>query len=174
MFHEAMERVIADGIEQWSDAGRTRQTPMRAGFRRMGMPEDQIDIATTRVSDLIERTLTADCAAWMLGEHPWHASEYAISGWVDGQWVSAVIDRCFETATGELWVIDYKTTRHPIVDPTARKQYQAHAIAQYTGQLQQYGRLLAQLRGRDQARLGLYLAELGRLVDLSDGNSATT
>ena len=174
MFHEAMERVIADGIEQWSDAGLTRQTPMRAGFRRMGMPEDQIDIATTRVSDLIERTLATDCAAWMLGEHPWHASEYAISGWVDGQWVSAVIDRCFETATGELWVIDYKTTRHPIVDPTARKQYQAHAIAQYTGQLQQYGRLLAQLRGRDQARLGLYLAELGKLIDLSDGISATT
>ncbi|MEC9405866.1 MAG: UvrD-helicase domain-containing protein [Pseudomonadota bacterium] len=168
MFHEALERVIAEGLDRWADAGRSRQTPMRAGFRRMGMPEAQVDVAVARVTSLLERTLTADCAPWMLGGHPWHASEYAVSGWLDGQWVSAVIDRCLETAQGELWVIDYKTTRHPITDPVAREHYRDKAVEQYAAQLRQYGRLLARLRGHDAVRLGLYLAELGELIDLSD------
>ena len=173
MYHEALERIISEGLDAWADAGRSRAGPMRAGLRRMGMPEDQVETAVERVLLLLARTLDGERSRWMLRSHPWHASEYHLSGWLDGQWVSAIIDRCLEDDAGQLWVIDYKTTRQPIDDPDDRDRYRQRAIAQYAAQLTQYAQLLGQLRGHALVRRGLYLAELGELIDLDDKTEPT-
>ncbi|WP_348673461.1 UvrD-helicase domain-containing protein [uncultured Abyssibacter sp.] len=168
MYHEALERVIADGVNAWSDGGRSRAAPMRAGLRRMGMPEDQVEPAVERVLTLLQRTLASPRGRWMLQPHPWHASEYHLSGWLEGHWVSAIIDRCLEDADGMLWVIDYKTTREPLASDADRTRYRSRAVDQYAPQLRQYADLLGRLRNRPRVACALFLAELGELITLPD------
>jgi ATP-dependent helicase/nuclease subunit A len=155
MYHEAMRRIAQDGVEAWRDGGASRRAAMAAGFRHRGLPEPRIGAAVERVLELLRATLDSEAGRWLLAPHEWSQTEYALAGYRDGQWVSAIIDRCFED-DGQLWVIDYKTGAGPA----------AEAVERYRGQLRHYAELLGALRGRP-ARCALFLADSGRLEEIS-------
>ncbi|HXG29665.1 MAG TPA: UvrD-helicase domain-containing protein [Nevskiales bacterium] len=154
MYHEAMRRIAQDGVAAWRDGGASRRAAMAAGFRHRGLPEPLIATAVQRVLELLRTTLDSEAGRWLLAPREWSQSEYALAGYRDGQWVSAIIDRCFEDH-GQLWVIDYKTTTEPA----------AEAAARYREQLRHYAALLGSLRGKP-VRCALFLADSGRLEEI--------
>ncbi|MGQ0620217.1 MAG: UvrD-helicase domain-containing protein [Panacagrimonas sp.] len=163
LYHEAMQRIAAEGFETWRDGGESRRHSMAAGLRRRGMPEPLVAPAVARVIDLLKRTLAADTGRWLIAPRNWARSEYPLAGWRDGRWISAVIDRCFEDEDGVLWVIDYKTSARPI-DAAFVESYVAEGVEKYRHQVGEYVRLLAGLRPGREIRGALYFAEADRLV----------
>lgn len=154
MFHEAMRRIAADGLQSWQDAGRSRRAAMAAGFRHLGLPEPEVAAAVERVLLLLERTLASEHGRWLLAARPWSHSEYALAGYREGQWVAGIVDRCFEE-DGITWVIDYKTGGETAADARERHAFQ---VSQYAG-------LLTEIRGQP-VRAALFLAESAGLVEL--------
>lgn len=154
MYHEAMRRIARDGLDAWRDGGASRRGAVAAGFRHLGMPEPRIAAAVDHVLALLRTTLSSEPGRWLLAPRGWAQAEYALAGYRDGQWVSAIIDRCFEE-DGQLWVIDYKTTADSA----------EQAIARHRGQLLQYAGLLGAIRGQP-VRSALFLAASGELVEV--------
>ena len=157
MYHEAMRRIARDGMARWQDAGKSRRSAMAAGFRHLGLPEPQVETAVGHVLRLLKTTLESKRGQWLLQPRAWAQSEYALAGYRDGQWVSAIVDRCFEE-NGTVWVIDYKTTTEPA----------SQAAERHRGQLRHYADLLAAVRQRP-VRTALFLAEAGELLEVELG-----
>ena len=166
LYHEALERIAQDGFAAWADGGVSRRGALSSGFRRLGLPEPQVAEAVDRVLQLVGRTLASAHARWLLGPKPWAQNEYHLAGYQGGQWVAAVIDRCFEDDDGTLWIVDYKTAARPLA-PETLPAYLAAGVEQYRAQLQTYVRLLGQLRPGRPLRAGLYFAEADAFVELS-------
>jgi ATP-dependent helicase/nuclease subunit A len=100
----------------------------------------------------------------LIGHWPWAASEYALAGYGDGQWISAVIDRCFEDGEGRLWVVDYKISARGI-DPGAADAYAEDSRRRYAAQVEVYARLMAAHRPQARAVIpALYLVETDALL----------
>jgi ATP-dependent exoDNAse (exonuclease V) beta subunit len=152
MYHEAMRRIAHEGLVAWQGGGESRRRAMAAGLRHLGLPEPRIAEAVDRVLALLRRTLSSEAGRWLLAPRAWAQAEYALAGYRDGQWVSAIVDRCFEE-DGVIWMIDYKTTSEP----------PAQALERHRDQLQHYAGLLSALRGKP-VRSALFLAESGELV----------
>ena len=165
MLHQALAKIAEEGLDRWRDGGVARRAALAAGLRRMGMPEPGVEPAVARVLALVARMLGSDIGRWLLGAHPWAQSEYALAGWRDGRWVSALLDRCFETAEGELWVIDYKAAARPVPEDR-REAYLAEGTAHYRPQVALYAELLDALRPGHRLRSALYFVETGTLVEL--------
>jgi ATP-dependent helicase/nuclease subunit A len=155
MYHEAMRRMARDGLEVWRDGGRSRSTAMASGFRHLGLPEPQVAAAVAHVLRLLDSTLASAHVDWMLAPRDWARTEYVLAGYREGQWISAIIDRCFED-DGAVWVIDYKTSTETA--EVARRQHGE--------QLRLYAELLAELRGGP-VHAALFMAASGELVRLS-------
>ncbi|MGQ0696765.1 MAG: UvrD-helicase domain-containing protein [Panacagrimonas sp.] len=165
LFHEAMQRVAAEGLAAWPDAGASKRSSMAAGLRRRGMPEPLVEPAVTRVIELLTRTLASATGRWIVSPKPWSRSEYPLAGRRDGRWISAVIDRCFEDEDGLLWVIDYKTSARAV--PVEQiESYIALGAEKYRGQIEQYASLLAGMRPDRRIRGALYFAEADRLLTI--------
>lgn len=164
MVHLALERVAIDGPEAWRDGGKGRREAMLSGLLRMGLPPGRGEEAVTRVVELVSRTLASESGQWVLRDWPWWQNEYPLAGWLDGAWVSAVIDRCFEDDDGVLWVVDYKTAAYPSNE--SAEDYATRMRQKYAAQLAQYAELLRELRPGSVIRCGLLLAETGSFIEL--------
>jgi ATP-dependent exoDNAse (exonuclease V) beta subunit len=163
LFHQALEKISRDGIERWHAGASTRASALAAGFRRLSLPEPQVENAVARVLELVDRTLASATGRWILGPHVWARSEYALAGYRDGRWISALLDRCFETGEGELWIVDYKTSAQPIaVD--AIERYIAQSAETYGPQLMLYSELLKSQRPGKTVIAALYFPEGDRLL----------
>ena len=165
LYHETLEKVAADGLDAWADGGESRRRSLAAGLRRRGLPEPQVEPAVSRVLELLRRTLAGSNGRWLLQPRRWARSEYALAGWREGRWISAVIDRCFEDDDGTLWVIDYKAAAWPIPAEALEAQI-AERVERYRGQLGEYAALLRELRPDQALRTALYFPEADRLVTL--------
>ncbi|WP_374679858.1 UvrD-helicase domain-containing protein [Hydrocarboniphaga effusa] len=166
LYHEALERIAAEGIEAWADGGDSRRGALSSGFRRLGLPEPQVEKAVDRVLELVRRTLSSPRGRWLLGPKPWARNEYHLAGYQGGQWVAAVIDRCFEDDDGTLWIIDYKTSARPI-EAGQVAAYVAEGVERYRSQLRAYFGLLRELRPGKILRTGLYFAEADRFEEIA-------
>lgn len=166
LYHEAMQRIAAEGLEAWRDAGASKRGSMAAGLRRRGMPEPRVEPAVSRVITLLQRTLDSEQGRWLIAPKTWARSEFPLAGLRDGRWISAVIDRCFEDEQGQLWVVDYKTRAEPIASD-AIDAYVEAGTRHYQSQVAQYVELLGNLRPGRTVRGALYFVEADRLVELS-------
>ncbi|WP_420467812.1 UvrD-helicase domain-containing protein [Panacagrimonas sp.] len=165
LYHEAMQRIAAEGLAAWSDGGARHRGSMAAGLRRRGMPEPMVDLAVARVIELLNKTLDSEDGRWLLSPKPWARSEYPLAGRSDGRWISAVIDRCFEDDDGTLWVVDYKTSARPVAAERLAR-YLEEGGTRYREQVARYADLLAQLKPGRQMRAALYFAEAGQLASV--------
>ncbi|MGH6628882.1 MAG: PD-(D/E)XK nuclease family protein, partial [Burkholderiales bacterium] len=165
LYHQALQKIGTEGVAAWTDAGASRRASLAAGFRRLGLPEPQVETAVARVLSLLQLTLAGPNGRWLLAAKSWAQSEYQLAGYLDGHWISASIDRCFEEADGTLWVVDYKTAGRAL-EGAALEAYLQIATERYREQLTLYARLLQLQRPEKAVRAALYFADADRLAEL--------
>jgi ATP-dependent helicase/nuclease subunit A len=118
-------------------------------LRELGLAADAALPVARQIASQLQAMLHEATLQWLLDTaHRDAHSEWALSGLVEGELRSVVIDRSFVDADGVRWVIDYK-----------------HSAHSYTPQLQLYVRL-AQRMGVEPVRAALYFTQLRQLVEL--------
>lgn len=169
LYHQAMQRIAENGIAAWANESGRHAQSLAAGLRRLGMPEPKVDTAVARVLELVEGTLQSRHGRWLLGAKSWARSEYALSGYLDGEWVAAAIDHCFEDEDGTLWIIDYKTTAATLAEFEVAAYIQA-SRRKYGPQLRLYAKLMGIEHPGHPVRAALYLAAADELVECEADN----
>jgi ATP-dependent exoDNAse (exonuclease V) beta subunit len=142
----------------------TRVPAFRSRLRELGVGAAE---AAAYASDIASRmaVVTRDPRArWLLSSRHAEAScELRLTGMVDGQIRSVVIDRSFVDEQGQRWVIDYKTSSHTGGDLAGFLDAERE---RYRSQLELYMRLARGL-GPQPVRAALYFPWLGELLEVS-------
>lgn len=163
--HEALERLTRVGIECWQQQRDAMLQALAAGLARRGLPHARREPAIQQIQELVDRAAQGQ-GRQLLQAHPWHRCEYAVSGMIDGRHVQGIIDRCFETEEGSLWIVDYKTNAPP-TDTSDLDSWYAELARSYGPQLNRYAQLLEALRpGAKNQRKILYLVARDELLQI--------
>ena len=150
--HRALQRIARDGGPgaATDDDARRRHDDELA---ELGVPAERREAAASRVAEALERTLADTRGRWLLDpRHASAANELALTGRIDGETVSVVIDRTFVDADGTRWIVDYKTSTHEGADVEG---FLASEVERYRPQLERYAALVRRL-GPEPVKLGLY------------------
>jgi ATP-dependent exoDNAse (exonuclease V) beta subunit len=119
----------------------------------LGVPAERRAAAVERVVTAVRRTLDDERGRWLLAPH--HASaanELALTGRIDGEIVSVIIDRTFVDESGTRWIVDYKTSSHEGAD---LEGFLSSEEERYRPQLERYAALMRRI-GSEPVKLGLY------------------
>jgi len=155
--HSELERLGTEGRaaptlhprpDAWSDA-----------LRRLGLPAPRLPGATARVAEALGRVASSDIAARLLDPTASEsASEFSLTAWLDGEFVTVKIDRTFIDDAGVRWIVDWKTGSHEGADV---ERFLEQEIERYAPQLERYARVMHLYDGRPQC-VGLYFPLLDR------------
>ncbi|MEJ2575398.1 MAG: UvrD-helicase domain-containing protein [Gammaproteobacteria bacterium] len=164
LVHRWLERFARDGAARWSPAQVDALQPrLEAALRILGVGDEHLPEAAARCTRALRNVLNDPRGRWILGDHPEHRAEYALTAWQDGRVRHYVIDRTFVDADGTRWVIDYKTGQHLGGDVEA---FLDREQERYRAQLETYATLWRELERRP-VRLGLYFPLLPAWRDWS-------
>jgi ATP-dependent helicase/nuclease subunit A len=155
-------RGAADRSEFAPGAAATRR--YRDQLAELGVPADRRRDAVQRVLTAVQRTLADERGRWLLD--PQHVAAYgelALTGRVNGDVVSVVIDRTFVDEQGTRWIVDYKTSSH---EGAGLEAFLDREQQRYSPQLERYAALVRHL-GPEPVRLGLYFPLLSAWRDWS-------
>ena len=158
-YHALMDHMVRT---QQFDLG-----PLRGGvaarLRREGVPEDDLVDAIPRVMELAANTLNSDVGRWILRHRPQGGSERALGGYVEGQWVAAVIDRDFIDDDATAWIIDYKTSAPKPGE--SKEAFLNREKTRYRGTMKQYDETMREYENRH-SRLALFFPAIQELAVL--------
>ena len=160
LVHECLERAAQLATLPDAQMLASWRGPLRAGLRRRGLPDEMLEQTCTQVLQLTAQALNG-WGAWLLAARSWAHNEYALTGWQDGEWVSAIIDRCFEDEQQRCWVVDYKTNAAPDHELDS---WLAEQCQHYDAQLGRYATLLQGLRPHAQMLPALYFVACDALM----------
>jgi ATP-dependent helicase/nuclease subunit A len=164
--HRWLQHAADDRLEGW-DEGRVERlcASVRNELAVRGVRAGELDGAVGRALAALRAAITDPRGRWVLGPHPYAVTEHRLTAIVDGAIERLVIDRLFETATGERWIVDYKTSAHEGADPVT---FLDQERARYAPQLERYGLALG-----GASRLGLYFPLLAgwREIDRRSGET---
>lgn len=167
MYHAFMDHISKDGLtdNQWDHSKINQQRDsLLAGCRRMGMPEPRVDEAVDNILMLAHNTIDCEKGRWILDEKDLAFSEKQLSGFVNGKWVAAYIDRGF-LFEDYYWIIDYKTGGIGLQTNEITEFVQRETLL-YKPQLDRYKELV-QLSGcRFPIRSGLYFPALKMFAEV--------
>lgn len=167
LVHRQLERIAAEGIDDWPAARVDGLAPqLRLGLRHLGVDDADLDAALDKAMRALRQTLQHDTGRWLLYDHTDARSEWPLSCH-DGEGARHyVIDRSFVDDDGVRWIVDYKTGEHQGGNPAA---FLDDEQSRYREQLQTYARLLRRLERRP-IRLALYFPLLSdwRVWDYED------
>ena len=163
VLHALVQRIAREGLDRWpADQIRARAGHLRSLLSNAGIVPADLPAALARVTAALLNCIEDPRARWILMPHPEHACEYAITGWLDGRFVSGSIDRTF-VAEGARWIVDYKTSLH---EGGGLPEFLENEKLRYRDQLERYARLLALTENRP-IRVGLYFPLLRGWVEWS-------
>lgn len=147
VLHRLLERVGNLGIENVDDAQRQlliKKIPNL--LRAIGVTDADIDAPAQIIREALNATLDSTQGQRLLSnEHPEAACELAISGFIDGELVNAIVDRTFVDKDNVRWIIDYKSGYH---DGGDLQGFFREERKRYAGQLARYKQLFEQLEDR--------------------------
>ena len=111
-----------------------------------------LDLESTaqRVRQALARIRTSRRGRWILQPHEDSHTEYAVTGVVNGEVVSGLVDRTF-VDEGIRWIIDFKTSAH---EGGNLKAFLDEQQRRYSDQMERYARILAALG--NPVKVGLY------------------
>lgn len=155
--HSILQKIAEKQFAWWHNVNKLQHTQKK--LRLNALPECLLTQASEKIMTVIDTCLTDKKANWILGKHPEHHCEYALSGIVNGMPVNAIIDRWFIDKEGEAWVIDYKTLLSDTVDVETQ-------LENYKTQLRLYQTLLAQ-KIQQPVQPALYFPVQRKLITLS-------
>ncbi|MCK5798199.1 MAG: PD-(D/E)XK nuclease family protein, partial [Deltaproteobacteria bacterium] len=151
--HRHLERFAHTGLGAWSRSRVAALEPaIRASLRMLALSGEILDEGVSRVQKALLEVLDDSRAAWIFdSSHEDSQAELALRARLDGEVVTAIVDRTFIDA-GVRWIIDYKTGTH---EGGSLAHFLDAEQVRYRGQLERYGRIFA-LRGDEPIRLALY------------------
>lgn len=156
----AHQKILPTDVDEFLVAHASR---WRAALHREGVAVNELTAMGQRVSLAIGRCLRDSQGRWLLSDHgPENEVELPLTGWVAGELVTGVLDRCFIDG-GCRWVVDYKTTTHEGGD---LELFLAEQARRYTPQMRRYVELVKPL-GPQPVRAGLYFPWLQKFIELS-------
>jgi ATP-dependent helicase/nuclease subunit A len=158
--HRWLQHAADDRLEGWDEA---RVARLRASVRNelavRGVRAGELDAATGRALAALRAAVADPRGRWVLGPHPYAVTEHRLTAFADGAIQRLVIDRLFTAASGERWIVDYKTSAHEGADPEG---FLDQERARYAAQLERYARALG-----GTSRLGLYFPLLAGWREIS-------
>ena len=157
--HLLLQLMAEEGGAAWSAADVAASRGFIEGeLRARGLASAALPAATARCVEALTTTLNSTRGRWLLSaDHHEAASEYRLSGLLDGALTQAVIDRTFVTPQGVRWIIDFKTGEHLGGSPEA---FMDSEVVRYQPQLARYAKMFSQLDSRP-----IYLALYFPLLD---------
>jgi ATP-dependent exoDNAse (exonuclease V) beta subunit len=153
--HRELQRLARIGTAGVLSEEYTHALERRAlvELAELGVPHARRAQGAARVVAAVERTLKDVRGNWLFAaRHHAAESELALTGTIDGEVVSVVIDRTFIDETGTRWIVDYKTSTH---EGAGVEEFLDSERERYGPQLERYAALIGAL-GREPIRLGLY------------------
>ena len=146
--HRWLQRIAIDELRGWDAPRVDALVPTFArDLERRGVSHSQARPAAEQVAMALKNSLSDERGRWLLGPHPDAFAEHRVRLRTESGFRSYVIDRLFRDASGEHWIVDFKTSRH---EGAGLEQFLDEQRARYEGQLNLYARAF------DKARLGLY------------------
>ena len=152
LVHRELQRIAQGGEFPGPDDLRQRERYDRE-LAELGVPANLRGEAIERCGSALALAFEDPRGRWLLdGSHRDAASELALSGPLNGELVSVVIDRTFIDSAGTRWVVDYKTSTH---EGAALEGFLDSEQQRYREQLERYAELVARL-GPEPVKVGLY------------------
>jgi len=166
--HQALEE-LSHRPELPPAAGEEERRRWRSELCRLGLHGEALDAALEAVHTSVANALAeSGPGRWILSAaHPWARSEWALTR-VDGEgrMEDMIIDRTFlDAATGERWLIDYKTSRPESGESLER--FLARESTTYRPQMQRYRDTLHAI-APSPLRVALFFTTIGHLHRLQD------
>ena len=157
--HRALQRIGREGIDDWGTDRLGALRPLIAErLAEAGVPPARLEAAVARALEALARTLADGRGRWILDRHHADArAEYGLSGVVDGEFFSVILDRTFVDAADVRWIIDYKASSH---EGGGLEEFLDRERDRYAAQLARYAALMRMIDARP-IRLGLYFPLLG-------------
>ncbi|MDQ3185905.1 MAG: UvrD-helicase domain-containing protein, partial [Pseudomonadota bacterium] len=153
--HRWLQRIADDGVANWSMA---RIQALRNTFEYqlvacdMDIDGGDTDAAVRRVIMALTHAVSDPRGQWLLGPQQDVRNELRMTAVIGGEPVDFVIDRTFRDASGQRWVVDYKTSSH---EGTDVEGFLSREQERYRFQLDRYAALMCLIDGRPVKR-GLY------------------
>ncbi|HSQ69887.1 MAG TPA: 3'-5' exonuclease, partial [Steroidobacteraceae bacterium] len=152
LVHRELQRIAERGGLPVPDEPDFRERYARE-LAELGVPANLRNAAIERCRSALALAVVDPRGRWLLdGSHREAASELALSGSLDGELVSVVIDRTFIDTSGTRWVIDYKTSTH---EGAALEEFLDSEQQRYRAQLERYAELVSRL-GPEPVKVALY------------------
>jgi ATP-dependent exoDNAse (exonuclease V) beta subunit len=147
--HRWLQHAADDRLEGWDAARVARlRASLRSELTVRGVRANELDAAVARATAALAGAIADPRGRWVLGPHRHAVTEHRLTTVVDGAIQRLIVDRLFETDSGERWIVDYKTSTHEGADPAG---FLDRERVRYAGQLERYARALGGVH-----RLGLY------------------
>jgi len=151
--HRWLRVICEEGIENWPAERIGRQASLfETALARFRVSSESLNQAVGQVTSALENAVTDERGRWILSGHDGGACEYALTGKIDSEIITAVMDRTFVDEHGDRWIIDYKTGGH---EGGALDEFLDREILRYRDQMETYADLMAAAEDRP-IRLGLY------------------
>ncbi len=149
--HRWLQRIAQDEAKGW-DAARVAALGKRFALQLeyLGVPKDELEMATARVADALSATLADERGRWLLGPQADGRTEYRLR---TAAGATYIVDRAFRDAGGNRWIVDWKTSRH---EGKGLEEFLDSEQARHSPQLERYAAALGA------TRLGLYFPALTR------------
>jgi ATP-dependent helicase/nuclease subunit A len=153
--------VVHGALQRWARAGAFPDEDMLAAsgplftieLAELGVPQSRLAGAAARVQQALSQTLADPRGRWLFdASHRDAAAELSLTGRIDDELVSVVVDRTFIDASGTRWIVDYKTSVH---EGGGLDSFLNAEQTRYRVQLERYARLMQAL-GPERIRVGLY------------------
>jgi ATP-dependent exoDNAse (exonuclease V) beta subunit len=167
--HQMLRRIAEDSADRWTvERIRGLRPSYRSALAAMGVTVSELSQAVDRVAESLAATLSDERGRWVLAGGERSACEFPVCGVVNGDLVSARIDRTFLDPDGTRWVVDYKTSSH---EGAGADAFLDNERERYAHQLQTYQRLFTALENRP-VRAALYfpLLHAWREIEMTEGH----
>ncbi|MGB5166378.1 MAG: UvrD-helicase domain-containing protein [Woeseiaceae bacterium] len=155
--HRWLQRAADGSVD--IKAGVAKATTTR-WLQEMGVADDLLAHIVRRVDDAIAAVADDDRGRWLLSGEGF--AELQLSGVVDGDIRSVVLDRVRIDDDGTHWVVDYKTSSH---EGGNLQGFLQAEVERYRGQLQRYVALYSDYSGAA-VKCALYFPLLQEFVEV--------
>jgi ATP-dependent exoDNAse (exonuclease V) beta subunit len=134
--HRWLQRIADDEMKTW-DASKLSSLHPRfvAELQLRGVDLAQLPRAAQLVEMALKQTISDDTGRWLLTGGAGALSEYRLRVHTASGQRTRVVDRVLRDKTGQLWVIDFKTSRH---EGTGTATFLARERERYANQLLSY------------------------------------
>jgi ATP-dependent helicase/nuclease subunit A len=131
--HRWLQRIAEDELKGWTKERIEKLVPQfRQDLERKGVQTSEIEMAAGLVKTALVNTIEDERGRWILGPHAEAWTEYRFRT-REGR--RLVADRRIREKSGQLWVIDYKTSRH---EGTDVEVFLDRELERYAPQLESY------------------------------------